>query len=159
MFDDYAKKLKELQEDVPKIFERVAKKGAIKFVNEAKKRTDKELLLDTGAYRRNWHAKEIEPLPETYGVECINSMEYASFLENGYVIKNDYFVPFDKMEGTPKTKAFIAQFKAKYPNAKGFIRKAGRVKGKFIGKLSVEDAHFYCIEQLETALEKAYKKK
>ena len=36
MFDDYAKKLKELQQDVPKIFERVAKKGAIKFVNEAK---------------------------------------------------------------------------------------------------------------------------
>mgnify|MGYP003291907463 CR=1 FL=1 len=36
MFDEYAKKLKELEQDVPKIFKKVAKKGAIKFVKEAK---------------------------------------------------------------------------------------------------------------------------
>ena len=48
MFDEYAKKLEELQQDVPKIFEKVAKKGAIKFVNEAQDRTDREGLVDTG---------------------------------------------------------------------------------------------------------------
>lgn len=120
MFDEYAKKLKELQEDVPKIFERVAKKGAIKFVNEAKKRTDKEHLVDTGNYKRSWSAEVIEPLPEIYGVQCVNTAEYASFLERG--------------------------------TGKG-------IKGRFVGKLSMEDAEFYCIEQLETALKKAYKKK
>ena len=124
MFDDYAKKLKELQEDVPKIFSRVAKKGAMKFVNEAKKRTDKEGLVDTGNYKRNWSAEAIEPLPEIYGVECKNSVEYASFLEYGH-----------------KT------------------RGGGKTQGKFVGKLSLEDTEFYCIEQLETALKKAYKKK
>jgi hypothetical protein len=39
-------------------------------------------------------------------------------------------------------------------------RGTGRgIKGRFVGKLSMEEAEFYCIEQLETALEKAYKKK
>ena len=87
MFDDYAKKLKELKEDVPKIFERVAKKGAIKFVNEAKERTDKEHLVDTGNYKRSWSAEAIEPFPETYGVQCVNTAEYASFLERGSFTK------------------------------------------------------------------------
>lgn len=159
MFDGYYKKLKDLEQDVPEIFKKVAKKGAIKFVNEAKKRTDTELLFDTGNYKRNWNAEVIEPLPETYGVQCENNVEYASFLENGYTIKKDYFVPFDKMESGVKTKLFIQQFKAKYPNAKGFIRKAGRYKGKFVGKLALEDARFYCLEQLEDALDKAYKQK
>ena len=87
-FDDFAKKLKELEQDVPKIFERTAKKGAIKFVNEAKARTDREGLVDTGAYKRNWTAEAIEPLPDTYGVECQNNMEYASFLESGHELRN-----------------------------------------------------------------------
>lgn len=124
MFDDYAKKLKELQQDVPKIFERVAKRGAIKFVNKAIDRTQKEGLIDTHYYEENWNAEAINPLPETYGVECRNPAEYASFLELGH----------------------------KLPNG-------GRWRGRFVGQLSLEDARFYCIEQLETALEKAYKKK
>ncbi len=159
MFDEYKKRLKELEQDVPKIFEEVAKRGAIKFVNEAKNLTDAEALVDTGAYKRNWNAQAIEPLPEVYGVECKNNMEYASFLEEGYVVKKDYFIPFDKMDKSAKTKAFIAEFKSKYPNAKGFIRKAGRYKGKFIGRRSIDEARYYCLQQLEKAVEKAFKKK
>lgn len=124
MFDEYYKKLKDLEQDVPEIFKKVAKKGAIKFVNEAKKRTDKEKLVDTGNYRRNWNAEVIEPLPETYGVQCENNVEYASFLELGH-----------------RTRA------------------GNKVQGKFVGKLALEDARFYCLEQLEDALEKAYKQK
>ena len=84
MFDEFAKKLKDLEADVPKIFEKVAKKGAIKFVNEARNRTDKEGLVDTGAYKRSWSAQVFEMLPEGVGVECTNDMEYASFLEFGH---------------------------------------------------------------------------
>lgn len=164
MFDEYAKKLEELQQDVPKIFEKVAKKGAIKFVKEAKKLTDAEALVDTGAYKRNWNARDFIVAGSTsngfaYAVECNNNMEYASFLEEGYVVKKDYFIPFDKMDKSKKTKAFIANFKSKYPNAKGFIRKAGRYKGKFIGRRAIDEVHYYCIKQLEKTLEKAIKGK
>lgn len=123
-FDDYAKKLKNLEQDVPKIFKRVAKKGAIKFENEAKERTDKEGLVDTGAYKRNWQAKAIEPLPDVYGVECVNNMEYASHLEYGHKLRN-----------------------------------GGRWKGRFVGELSMREAEYYCIQELEKALEKAMKGK
>ena len=124
MFDEYAKKLKELQQDVPKIFEKVAKKGAIKFVNEAQDRTDREGLVDTGYYKRNWQARQIEPLPEVYGVECKNNMDYASFLEYGH-----------RTRGNTK------------------------VKGRFVGELSMRETEYYCIQQLDKAFEKAFKKK
>lgn len=87
-YEAFAKKLKELQADVPKIFEKVAKKGAIKFVKEVQNRTDKEKLVDTGNYKRNWSAKAIEPASEVYGVECLNNVEYASFLEYGHKLRN-----------------------------------------------------------------------
>ena len=53
MFEDYAKKLEAIEANTSKIFEKVAKKGAIKFVKEAKERTDKEGLVDTGNYKRS----------------------------------------------------------------------------------------------------------
>ena len=88
MFDSYAKKLEALKADVPKIFEKVAKKGAIKFVNTAQNRTDKEGLVDTGYYKRNWQAQAIEPMPDTYGILVSNNAEYASFLEYGHKLRN-----------------------------------------------------------------------
>ena len=124
MFDEYKKRLEDLQQDVPKIFEKVAKRGAIKFVNEAKDRTDKEALVDTGAYKRNWQATAIEPAPEIYGVECKNNMEYASHLEYGHKLRN-----------------------------------GKRWKGRFVGELSMKEAEYYCIQQLEKEIEKAFKKK
>lgn len=123
-FDDFARKLEELKQDVPKIFKKVARKGTIKFVNEAKSRTDKEGLVDTGAYKRSWSAEPIEPMPETYGVECKNSMEYASFLEYGH-----------RTRGNTK------------------------VQGKFVGELSMRESEYYCIQQLNKALDEAIKKK
>ena len=124
MFNEYAKKLKELEQDVPKIFEKVAKKGAIKFRNEAQDRTDKEGLVDTGAYKRNWLGKATEPLPAVYGVECTNNMEYASHLEYGHKLRN-----------------------------------GKRWKGRFVGELSMREAEYYCVQQLEKELEKAIKRK
>lgn len=124
MFDEYAKKLKDLNQDVPKIFERIAKRGAIKFVNEAKNRTDNEGLVDTGYYIRHWEAQMFQPTPDSFGVLAYNNTEYASHLEYGH-----------------KT------------------RSGGRVKGRFVGELSLVDTKWYCLEQLEKALKKAFKKK
>lgn len=124
MFDEYAKKLKDLNQDVPKIFERIAKRGAIKFVNEAKNRTDNEGLVDTGNYKRHWSAQVFQPTSDSYGVLAYNNVDYASHLEYGH-----------------KT------------------RSGGRVKGRFVGELSLVDAKWYCLEQLEKALKKAFKKK
>ena len=46
--------MRNIEDVVPKIFEKTAKKAGIKFVNEAKDKTTKEGLVDTGAYRNNW---------------------------------------------------------------------------------------------------------
>lgn len=121
MFDEYAKKLKKVQADVPAIFKKVAGKAAIKFVNVAKKLTDDEGLVNTGNYRRNWHAERIEPQPDTYGVLCQNGVEYASHLEHGHKLRN-----------------------------------GGRWKGRFVGQRALDEAHFYCLEQLDDEFEKAF---
>lgn len=88
MFDDYAKKLEELGADVPKIFEKVAKKGAIKFREEAIKKTDLEGLVDTGNYKRNWNGKAIRLDENTVGIVGSNNVEYASHLEYGHRMRN-----------------------------------------------------------------------
>lgn len=121
MFDEYAKKLKDIKANVPAVFNRVAKQGAVKARNEAVKITDEEKLVDTGAYRRNWHAEGVEVATDTYGVTLINSMEYASHLEWGHKLRN-----------------------------------GGRWQGRFVGKRSLEETEFYCLEQLDKAFEKLY---
>lgn len=174
MFDDYAKKLEELGADVPKTFETVAKKGAIHFENAAKEITDKERLVDTGAYRRNWNGEYFKPDEKSYAIACQNTMEYASYLEDGYNIKTAHFVPFKAdsgvsrtgkawktkgMQGTPKTKAFIASFKAKYPDAKGFLAKPRTFKGLKIGKRAITNTELWLTNQLDEEIEKLMKQK
>ena len=88
MFDEYAKKLKDIKANVPAVFQKVAKLGAVKARNEAVKIADEEKLVDTGAYKRNWHAEGVEVANDTYGVTLINSMDYASHLEWGHKLRN-----------------------------------------------------------------------
>ena len=160
MFDAYAKKLKELKQDVPKIFKEVARKGAIFARNTALNLTDEENLFDTGNFKRKWNGEMIMPQKNVYGVLLENNVEYASHLEFGYTLRKNQFIPFETMlkTGGVKTKSFIAKLKAKYPNAKGFTRKAGKYKGKFIGRRTLDETHVYCIEQLEKETVKAIKK-
>lgn len=88
MFDEYAKKLEALGEDVPQIFKNVAKRGAIHFRNEAVKITDREELVDTGNYRRNWNGEAVGLGNDEYGIACSNNVEYASHLEYGHKLRN-----------------------------------------------------------------------
>ncbi len=83
MFDEYFNKLKELKQDAPKIFERTAIKGAVEFVNAAKKITDEEDLVDTGNYKRNWYA-DATTVGDKHIIYCENSVDYASHLEEGH---------------------------------------------------------------------------
>lgn len=122
LFDDYAKKLKDLNADVPAIFENVAKRGALRFRKEAVKLTDKEKLVDTGNYRRNWNAQSGLIAPETYAIEASNNVEYASHLEYGHKLRN-----------------------------------GGRWKGRFVGRRSLDETRYYCIQQLDDEFEKAYR--
>jgi len=153
LFEEYAKKLNKLMGDAPEVFKSVALWGAKYAEKTAKNITDKEGLVDSGNYRRNWFAKRIEPQFDTYGIVLENNVEYASWMEDGYELKKDYFVPFDKMEGTPKTKALIAKIKAKYPNAKGFIRKAGRYKGHKVGRQALNDTEGTVLLRLREEIE------
>lgn len=83
-FEQYISKMRNIEDVVPSIFEKVAKKAGIKFVNEAKDKTDKEKLVDTGAYRRNWYTDIGEIGKKFWVVKCLNPMEYASHLEKGH---------------------------------------------------------------------------
>jgi hypothetical protein len=87
-FDDYAKRLEELGANVPKVFNQVAKRGAVHAENTAKELTDYEKLVDTGAYRRNWNAEGVELSKDIYAITLQNSMEYASHLEFGHKLRN-----------------------------------------------------------------------
>ena len=177
MFDEYVKKLKDIKANVPEVFEKVAKHGAIHFRNEAVKRTDKEGLGDTGAYKRNWEAVAVEFDKETYGVIGYNGIEYASFLEDGYKIKKEHFVPFpdDNEKETKKQKhtalktegkiisrakatKFMREFRKTYPDAKGFLAKPRRFKGRKIGRMSMAETRYFCIQKLDDMFEKLYAK-
>lgn len=122
LFDKYAKDLEKWGADVPKVFKRVAKKGAVKFVKEAQDLTDKEGLVDTGAYKGHWAAKEIELEDGTEAVLCSNSMDYSNALELGHKTRN-----------------------------------GGWWKGRFVGRRAIDEAVYYCIEELDKEFEKAVK--
>lgn len=87
-FEQYYAKMRNIEDVVPSIFEKTAKKAGIKFVNEAKDKTDEEGLVDTGAYKRSWHADIGEIKQKFWVVRCINSMDYASHLEFGHKLRN-----------------------------------------------------------------------
>lgn len=87
MFGDFRKDLEKYTKDTPKIFEHVAERGAIEFVNQAKEITDREKLVDTGNYKRNWYAESINTNYNNI-VYCENSVEYASHLEWGHKLRN-----------------------------------------------------------------------
>lgn len=148
-FKDFEEKFKALGENAPKIFKTVAGRSAKNFEREAVQQTDRAKAVDTGAYKRNWKAEVIELNKGEYGIVCMNSMEYASFLEDGYEIRNAHFVPFDVMQGSPKTQSLIASFKAKYPNAKGFIAKPRRFKGLKIGRIALNDTEAFALIELK----------
>ena len=86
-FEQFNQIMHETEGVVPQIFEKVAKKDAIKFVNEAKDITDKEKLVDTGAYKRNWTGDIGNPAKKFWVVKGYNPMNYASFLEYGHKIR------------------------------------------------------------------------
>ena len=123
MFEEYSKKLEAIGEDAPKVFELVAKKGAVFARNEAVNRTDKERLVDTGNYKRGWNAEKIEPQENVYGVRLENNVEYASYLEDGHKLRN-----------------------------------GKRWKGRKVGAMSLQEARYYCIQQLDKLFEKLYAK-
>ena len=93
MFEDYAKRIENMGANAPKIFKTVALWGAKQAVNEAKEITDRYNKVDTGNYRLNWFAERIEPEKNVYGVQLENPVEYASFIEEGYKLKNGGRMP------------------------------------------------------------------
>ena len=73
---------------IPQIFEKVAKKAAINFVNEAKNITTKEGLVDLGSYRRNWTGDIANPGKKFWTIKGFNPINYASHLEYGHKLRN-----------------------------------------------------------------------
>lgn len=182
-FNDYAKKLEALNENVPAIFKQVAGRGAVHFRNEAVAQTDKAGAVDTGAYKRNWEAVAVDFGNDEYGIVGYNGMEYASWLEDGYDIKKKHFVPFPDSGETKKTKKtplnvtggkviskakaqggkdsgggiqkFMREFRQKYPNAKGFIAKPRHFNGLKIGRKTMNDLEGWALLELQNEIDVA----
>ncbi len=87
-FEQFNKDMHETEDVIPQIFEKVAKKAALLFVNEAKDITDKEKLVDTGSYKRNWTGDIANPGKKFWTIKGFNPMNYASHLEYGHKLKN-----------------------------------------------------------------------
>lgn len=87
-FEEFNKKLKKAEGLIPEIFEKIAKKSGIKFVNEAKELTDKERLVDTGNYKRNWTTDVGSVSNRYWVVKCFNPVEYSASLEYGHKLRN-----------------------------------------------------------------------
>ena len=157
MFDEYRKKLEDIGANSDKVFKKVAKQGAIFFQKEAVRLTDQEKLVDTGTYKRNWTGEQAE-IEGEQAIIGANPIEYASYLEEGYSIKRERFIPFDKMKGTPKSNNLINALKSKYPNAKGIKIKPRRFKGRFIGRRATNETRYYCIKRLDDLFDKLFTK-
>lgn len=85
MFEDLHKKFQERRKQIDDAFEDIGDETAKIFVNEAKNRTERKKLVDTGNYKRSWRAQVNKKGMQTE-IECINEAEYASYLEYGHRI-------------------------------------------------------------------------
>lgn len=137
MFEEYAKKLEELGENVPKVFNTVAKKGAIHARKEAVEITDREGLVNTGAYKRNWTAESFKTEKNTYAIALMNSMEYASYLEEGHKLRG--IIPLAN--------------KRKYKIKRPTNMERGRYKGFFVGKRALINTEGFVLMELFNEIE------
>lgn len=85
MFEDMHKRFQERRKQIEDAFEDIGDETAKIFVNEAKSRTERKKLVDTGNYKRSWRAQVNKKGLKTE-IECINEAEYASHLEYGHRI-------------------------------------------------------------------------
>ena len=85
MFEDLHKRFQERRKQIEDAFEDIGDETAKIFVNEAKSRTERKKLVDTGNYKRSWRAQVNKKGLQTE-IECINEAEYASHLEYGHRI-------------------------------------------------------------------------
>ncbi len=105
-YEDFAifnKDMKRAEGYIGQIFEEVAQKAGIIFVNKAKTITREEGLVDTGNYRRNW-TTDIFPFEDKWIVTGYNPIEYASHLEYGHKIKGTNRKTKGKFVGTQAIK-------------------------------------------------------
>lgn len=137
-FKDYAKKLEKIGENVPKVFKQVAGWGAKHAEKTAVELTDYEKLVDTGAYKRNWHAEVVKD-GENYGITLQNNMEYASHLEWGHKLRGD--IPY----------AVKRPYKIKRPRN----MEKGRYKGFFVGKRTLTDLEGWALIELRNEIDVA----
>ena len=135
---DLQRKLQEL-EDPDKFVQSCAKRLAAQLLREVKPRTPlgqypEESGKKGGKLRRGWTIGEIQKVGNTYKIEVINPVEYASYVEYGHRQEPGRYVP-----------------------AIGKCLKERWVKGKFMMTLSEEEVRKKAPEILERKIEKYLK--
>lgn len=85
MFEDMHKRYEQRKDLIDQAFDDIGDEAAKIFINEAKNRTERKKLVDTGNYKRSWRA-QVNKKGLNTEIECINEAEYASHLEYGHRI-------------------------------------------------------------------------
>ena len=133
--------LEALKEDAPEIIEELVVGEGVYAVGQARRICKAEGIVDTGAYRMNWHTGNRANNPgasrmehdgskprqsgKTYQIDVYNNLDYAKHLEYGF---RSHYVPPQHLSG---------KYKKKFP--KGFYvgPPGGYVKGKFVLKRAI----------------------
>lgn len=84
-FEKFIRNTKQAQVDYNQFFEQFLLDIALDVLARTKNITP---VGETGFLKKSWHLGEIGRVGTSITIELINSMEYASFVENGHFTRN-----------------------------------------------------------------------
>lgn len=153
--EKFKENLEAMKEDAPEIIEELVIGEGVYAVRQARSIAKAEKIVDTGAYRENWHTgnratpayrskvehdgKPPRKNGKSYQIDVYNNIDYAKHLEYGF---RSHWVPAKHLGAR-----FMAQYYAQ-ATAKGVVFKefpmgvyvgphGGYVKGKFVLKRAI----------------------
>ena len=138
----YRDRLEAMKNAAPAIVEELAVGEGVYAVKQARLIAKNDRIVDTGAYRMNWHcgdrarpasdsSQEHDGSPlrrqgTSYQIDVYNNLDYAGHLEYGF---RSHFVPAKYLSG---------EYLKKFPNGMYVGPPGGYVQGKYVLKRAIK---------------------
>ena len=138
--EKFQENLEALKEDAPEIIEELVIGEGVYAVGQARRIAKAEKIVDTGAYRMNWHTgNRATPAYEgkeydgskprkngtSYQIDVYNNIDYAKHLEYGF---RSHYVPPQHLSG---------YYKKRFPKGLYVGPAGGYVRGKYVLKRAI----------------------
>lgn len=138
--EKFKENLEAMKEDAPEIIEELVIGEGVYAVRQARRIAKAEGIVDTGAYRMNWHTgnratpahegKEYDGIPPrkmgtSYQIDVYNNVDYAKHLEHGF---RSHYVPPQHLSG---------YYRERFPKGMYVGPPGGYVKGKYVLKRAI----------------------